>query len=227
MIFKKSDNFNFFYLYFKLFLRSINEFGISFFFYVIVVCLFPISLGNYFFKSTFLIPCVLWISVLLAILLSLDALYKVEYTNGIFDQYVVNYSSFRLLILIKFLSHWILVVLPLLIITPVLGLFFGMSYQESFVLFCSLLVGTPALVMLGSIGVSLVITLPQGGMLLLILILPLYIPILIFGSSSVLMIGYGIFFVLSNLALLLALSIFCVLISPFIITRIIKLSICV
>lgn len=217
--------FNLFFLNFKISLYNINNFGTTIFFYLLSVCLFPLSLGEYFYNNTTLIITTLWINIILSILLTLDIIFKEEYQKGILDFIIVTSKTFHIIILTKILIHLIIIILPLIIITPFLGIFFGLTYVESIILFFSLILASPALIMLGMIGTSLTITLSKGGILLTILILPLYIPILIFGTTSVITLQYGTNIVLANLSMLTAISSLCFLFIPTIIIIILKIGI--
>jgi heme exporter protein B len=161
----------------------------------------------------------------LSILLTLDGLFKIDYENGFFDHYLLCDYPLFFLIFTRILTHWIIVVLPLVFITPLLGLGFNLDKMEVLILFLSLLCGTPGLCFLGGIGVSLVLTLPRGGVLLTFLVLPFYIPILIFGTSSVLLFNYGLSVSVAQLAVLLLITIFSMLLAPFVIAWAFRASI--
>lgn len=208
-----------------LYLKNINEFGVSLFFYILIVSLFPVSLGTYFVQSKFIVPSILWISVLLSILLTLDSVFKTDYNNGFYDHFIFCAYPLHVLVFARVVAHWFIVVVPLIIVTPLLGLLFALEVTESLVLFVSLFLGTPALCFLGAIGSSLLVTTTRGGVLLALIVLPFYIPVLIFGSSSVLLLGYGLNVVLAQFALLGAISMFTALFAPFVISWSFKVGI--
>jgi len=130
-------------------------------------------------------PGVIWVSALLAVLLSLDRLFKQDYDDGSLDQLMLSPNPLMILVLSKVTAHWLLTGLPLVIIAPLLGLFMSLPMDAVTVLIYSLLLGTPVLSLVGAIGVSLTVAVNRGGVLLSLIILPLYIPILIFGANAV------------------------------------------
>ena len=157
-------------------------------------------------------PGVIWVSALLAVLLSLDRLFKQDYEDGSLDQLMLSPNPLMILVLAKVLAHWLLTGLPLVIIAPLLGLFMSLPASAVEVLIYSLLLGTPVLSLVGAIGVSLTVAVNQGGVLLSLIILPLYIPILIFGANAVDVAADGLsvrgqlFFLAAVLALALSLA---------------------
>ena len=122
---------------------------------------------------------------MLAVLLSLDRLFKQDYDDGSLDQLMLSPNPLVILVFAKVTAHWLLTGLPLVIIAPLLGLFMSLPAEAVTVLVYSLLLGTPVLSLIGAIGVSLTVAVNRGGVLLSLIILPLYIPILIFGANAV------------------------------------------
>ena len=180
------------------------------FFFVVVTSLFPLGIGP---ESALLLrmaPGVLWVSALLAAMLSLQRLFAVDYADGSLEQMALSPAPLVLLVLAKALSHFILSGLPLVLMAPVLGLQFGLDTRALGILMLSLLLGTPTLSLIGSIGAALTLGVRGAGVLLSLLILPLYIPVLIFGAGAVEAdaAGLGAGGHLSLLAALLVLSVF-------------------
>jgi len=180
------------------------------FFFVVVTSLFPLGIGP---ESALLLrmaPGVLWVSALLAAMLSLQRLFAVDYADGSLEQMALSPAPLVLLVLAKALSHFILSGLPLVLMAPVLGLQFGLDARALGILMLSLLLGTPTLSLIGSIGAALTLGVRGAGVLLSLLILPLYIPVLIFGAGAVEAdaAGLGAGGHLSLLAALLVLSVF-------------------
>jgi len=180
------------------------------FFFVVVTSLFPLGIGP---ESALLLrmaPGVLWVSALLAAMLSLQRLFAVDYADGSLEQMALSPAPLVLLVLAKALSHFILSGLPLVLMAPVLGLQFGLDSRALGILMLSLLLGTPTLSLIGSIGAALTLGVRGAGVLLSLLILPLYIPVLIFGAGAVEAdaAGLGAGGHLSLLAALLVLSVF-------------------
>lgn len=179
-------------------------------FFIVIASLFPLGIGP---ESALLLrmaPGVLWVSALLAAMLSLQRMFASDYADGSLEQMLLSSTPLSLLVAAKALSHFVLSGLPLVLVAPVLGLQFGLDGQALGILMLSLLLGTPTLSLIGSIGASLTLGVRGAGVLLSLLILPLYIPVLIFGSGAVeaYASGLGAGGHLSLLAALLVLALF-------------------
>jgi heme exporter protein B len=179
-------------------------------FFVVIASLFPLGVGP---ESALLLrmaPGVLWVSALLAAMLSLQRLFAMDYADGSLEQMALSGTPLGLLVVAKALSHFLLSGLPLVLMAPVLGLQFGMEGRSLGILMLTLLLGTPTLSLIGSIGAALTLGVRGAGVLLSLLILPLYIPVLIFGAGAVEadVAGLGIGGHLSLLSALLVLSVF-------------------
>lgn len=179
-------------------------------FFVVVASLFPLGVGP---ESNLLLrmaPGVLWVSALLATMLSLPRMFATDYQDGSLEQIVLSPTPLALLVAAKSLAHFVMSGLPLVLVAPVLGLQFGLDGETLGVLMASLLVGTPTLSLIGSIGAALTLGVRGAGVLLSLLILPLYIPVLIFGAGAVeaFASGFGAQGHFSLLAALLVLSAF-------------------
>lgn len=153
-------------------------------FFAIVVALFPLALGPQAQLLQTLSPGLVWVAALLAVLLSLDGLLRSDFEDGSLEQWVLSPHPLALLVLIKVLAHWFFSGLALVLLSPLLALMLGLPVQCLPVLMVSLLLGTPVLSLLGALGAALTVGLKRGGLLLALLILPLYIPVLILGSGA-------------------------------------------
>lgn len=154
-------------------------------FFVLVVSLFPLGIGP---DSTFLqkfAPGVLWIAALLSALLSLESMFRSDFEDGALDLLLASPHPLSLLVLAKVIAHWLVAGLPLLLIAPLLAMWLHLPISVMPTLLATLALGTPVLSLVGAIGVALTIGLPRGGVLLTLLILPLYVPVLIFATSAV------------------------------------------
>ncbi|GAB4213513.1 MAG: heme exporter protein CcmB [Rhodoferax sp.] len=179
-------------------------------FFVVIASLFPLGVGA---ESKLLLrmaPGVLWVSALLAAMLSLQRLFAVDYADGSLEQMTLAPTPLALIVLAKAFAHFLLSGLPLVMMAPVLGLQFGLEPRALGILMLSLLLGAPTLSLVGSIGAALTLGVRGAGVLLSLLILPLYIPVLIFGAGAVEAdaAGLGITGHFSLLAALLVLSSF-------------------
>lgn len=155
------------------------------FFFVIVVSLFPLGIGPEMKLLRSIAPGVVWVAALLASMLSLERVFANDFQDGSLEQMLLTPQPLFLVVVGKVLAHWLVSELPLVLIAPLLGVQFDLAPDTLFILFISLLLGTPVLSLIGSIGSALTIGLRGGGVLIALLILPLYIPVLIFGAGAV------------------------------------------
>jgi heme exporter protein B len=155
------------------------------FFFVIVVSLFPLGIGANEMLLRSIAPGVVWVAALLASMLSLGRLFANDYQDGTLEQLLITPQPLFLVVLAKILAQWVVAELPLVLIAPLIGVQFDLAPRHLGVLFFSLLLGTPVLSLIGSIGAALTLGLRGGGVLIALLILPLYIPVLIFGAGAV------------------------------------------
>ncbi len=153
-------------------------------FFLILITLMPFAIGPDLNLLSRIGPAILWIAGLLATLLGLDRLFQSDRDDGSLDLMLMSRSGGEMIVLVKCAAHWLLTGLPLVAFTPVFGLMLGMGPQALAQTTASLAVGTPALTMLGAIGAALTVGLRKGGLLMAVLILPLCIPVLIFGVSA-------------------------------------------
>ena len=154
-------------------------------FFTMVVTLFPLGVSP---EVAFLKQSgagILWVAALLSVLLSLDHLFRHDFDDGTLEQLMLQPQPLFLLVLAKTLAHWMLTGLPLVPLTPVLGLMLHLDGNSVATLCLTLLIGTPVLSLIGSIGAALTLGLRSAGVLLSLLIIPLYIPVLIFGTGTV------------------------------------------
>ena len=154
-------------------------------FFVMVVSLFPLGVGPEPDMLRKMAPGVVWVAALLASMLSLPRMFAADYQDGTLEQMLLVPQSLSMLVLGKILAHWMASGLPLVLMAPVLGLQFDMSAQSLGVLMLSLLLGSPILSMIGAVGAALTLGLRGGGVLVSLLVLPLCVPVLIFGTGAV------------------------------------------
>ena len=154
-------------------------------FFVVVVVLFPLAIGPEQKILSRVSAGIIWVAALLAAMLSMDRLFETDYDDGSLDLLVLAPHPIEILVLAKVLAHWLTTGLPLIIISPLLGIFLHMQPNGLWVMILSLLLGTPVLSLIGSIGAALTLGSRRSGVLISLLILPLFIPVLIFGVSAV------------------------------------------
>jgi len=169
----------------KISLRSKAELGIQLLFYVIVVTLFPLATTPERSLLAAIGPGVLWVAALLASLLSLSRLFAADHADGTLEQIALSPWPLPALVSGKIAAHWLTTGLPIVLLAPLLSAQYALERDAMWVLTAALLIGTPILSLLGGIGAALTLGLRGGGSLLALLVLPLYVPILIFGAGSV------------------------------------------
>ena len=204
--------------------RSLGDVINPLMFFVIAVTLFPLGGGA---DSEFLqsiAPGVIWVTALLAVMLSMDSLFRADFEDGSLEQLLMSPQPLYFLLLTKVFSHWLVSSLPLVILAPALASMLALPEQGIMPLVLSLLLGTPILSLIGAIGMALTVGLSRGGLLLAVLVLPLYIPVLVFGTGVVLsaLNGLPIAGLLATLGALLVLAI---ILSPLAIGAALRISV--
>ncbi|MCA3001274.1 MAG: heme exporter protein CcmB [Rhodocyclaceae bacterium] len=207
----------------KLAMRSKGELAQALAFFIIVVSLFPLAIGPESAVLKRIAAGVVWVCALLAVMLTLPRLFQSDYVDGTLEQLALSPYPLPLLCAGKMLAHWLSTGLPLAMVAPVLGLQFGLDASELLVMVAGLLIGTPVLTMLGAIGAALVLGVRGGSILMALLVLPLYIPVLIFGAGAVEASLAGID-ATANLSLLAAMLLFGLVTTPFAAAAAVKIS---
>jgi len=169
----------------KLAARRRSELLNPFFFYAVVVTLVPLGVGAKPELLAKLAPGLVWVGALLSTLLSLDNLFRSDFEDGSLELLLLSPYPATLLVMGKVSAHWLLTGLPLVAVAPLLAAMLGLDGPPLLVLLATLALGTPTLSLVGAIGVALTVGLKRGGALLSLLVLPLYVPVLIFGAGAV------------------------------------------
>jgi heme exporter protein B len=154
-------------------------------FFIIVVCIFPLALGpdNELLQN--MAPGIIWIAALLATVISIGNLFRNDADVGHLDTLLLSPHSLTLIVICKIFSHWLMYGLPLIFVSPLLGFLLHLSAKEEYALVLTLLLGTPVLSLIGGMGAALIVGIRNHGLLLPILIMPFYIPVLIFGTGTI------------------------------------------
>ena len=166
-------------------IRRRSDVATSLMFFIIVTSLFPLGIGPDPGVLRTMAPGVIWVAALLSSMLSLHRLFASDYADGVLDQMVLSPHPLAVLAGGKIVAHWIVAGFPIVLLSPVMALQFGLSGSSIVVLVVTLLLGTPTLSLLGSIGSALTLGVRGGAPLMALLVLPLFIPILIFGAGAV------------------------------------------
>ncbi|TLF47629.1 heme exporter protein CcmB [Halomonas urmiana] len=193
-------------------------------FFALVITLFPIGISPDPELLATIAPGLLWVAALLAALLSLDSLFRSDYEDGSLEQLLLSPQPLPALVLAKVAVHWLLTGLPLALMAPILGIMLALPAGSYAVLALSLALGSASLSLIGAIGAALTVGLSRGGVLLSLLVLPLYIPVLIFGAGAVqaAIFGEG---VAAHLAILGALLAVALILAPWAIAASLRISI--
>ena len=192
-------------------------------FFVMVVSLFPLGVGPEPAMLRKIASGVVWVAALLASMLSLGRMFSADYQDGTLEQMLLAPQSLPVLVLGKILAHWMASGLPLVLMAPVLGLQFGLPAEQLGILMLGLVMGTPVLSMIGAVGAGLTLGLRGGGVLVSLLVLPLCIPVLIFGAGAVEAAASGMNYS-SHLLLLGAVLVTALVLTPWVTAQALRIS---
>ncbi|WP_158966920.1 heme exporter protein CcmB [Paraglaciecola sp. L3A3] len=192
-------------------------------FFILVITLFPIAVGPESKTLQVIGPGVIWVAAILSSLLGLERLFRDDYQDGSLEQLILSGSFLPAVALVKVTVHWLTSILPLIILSPLLALFLHLTEPMYWALVATLLIGTPILSLIGAIAVGLTVGLNRGGVLLALLLLPVFIPLLIFATSAVesasMQLQYS-----GQLAIMGAMFLFSLALAPFAIAYALKVS---
>lgn len=205
-------------------IRSQSEFIYPLAFFIIVTSLFPLAVTPEPLQLAFIAPGVIWVAALLSLLLSLQAFYQTDFDDGSLEQLLLTGVSGYTIVMAKSIANWVVTGLPLVIIAPLMGALLNLSAEANWAAVLALVLGTPSLCLIGSIGMSLTLGLRNGGVLLTLLVLPLFIPVLIFGSATIEAASLGQSF-LAQISVLLALLVLSAFFAPLAAAAAMKISI--
>ena len=192
-------------------------------FFVMVISLFPLAIGDDKVLLQKIAPAIIWVTALLATMLSLDNLFRSDFEDGSLEQMTLLKTPLSLLVTAKITAHWVITGLPLILITPLLAVLLYVPSETISMLLLTLLLGTPTLSLIGAVGIALTVGLRQGGVILSLLILPLYIPVLIFATLAMQNLAQG-FSAEAQIAMMLAILVLAITLSPFAIAAALKVS---
>jgi len=192
-------------------------------FFIIVITLFPLAIGSDSQILTRIAPGIIWVAALLSALLSLERLFKNDYADGSLEQMLLSPQPLFIMVLAKVLAHWILTGVPIILIAPLLAVLLHLEEMAYSALIITLLLGTPVLSLIGAIGVALTVGIKKGGVLLSLLVLPLYIPVLIFATGAIEAAALGMPYA-GHLAIIAALLVGALTLTPFAIGAALRVS---
>jgi heme exporter protein B len=204
--------------------RRRSDVATTLFFFVIVSSLFPLGIGSDSAILSKIAPGVLWVAALLAGMISLSRLFSADFADGSLEQMLLSPQPLSLLVSAKVLAHWLVCGLPVVLLAPLIGVQYALSNEAIGILVLSLLLGTPALSLIGAIGAALTLGARGSGLLVALLVLPLYIPVLIFGSLAVSASQSGMS-PQAHLSLLGAISLLALILAPFATAAALRISV--
>ncbi|WP_100753122.1 heme exporter protein CcmB [Vibrio salilacus] len=193
-------------------------------FFIIVITLFPLSIGPEPNLLARIAAGIVWVAALLSALLSLERLFRDDFQDGALEQMMLIPVPLPVVVISKVIAHWLLTGLPLIIISPLLSVLLSLDFNSWLGVVLTLLIGTPTLSFIGAIGVALTVGLQKGGVLLSLLVLPLYIPILIFATSAIDAASLGMAYN-GQLAVLAAMLMGSMTLTPFAISAALRVSV--
>ena len=207
----------------RIAVRAGGGFGLSLAFFFIIVIFFPFSIGPNLDLLSKVAPGTLWVGALLACLLSLERIFALDFEDGTLDLLATSPIPLEGVVIAKAFVHWLTTGLPLILLTPFLGVLLGLHTSGIIFLITSLIFGTPALSIIGTFGAALTVGIKRGGLLLSILVLPLYIPTLIFGAEAARRGGEG-FEMQTSILLLLGVTLLSWAILPFAAASVLRIN---
>lgn len=193
-------------------------------FFIIVITLFPLSVGPEPGLLSRIAPGIVWVAALLSALLSLERLFRDDFQDGSLEQMMLMPVPLPVVVMSKVLAHWLLTGVPLILISPLLAILLSLDMDTWLAVVMTLVLGTPTLSFIGAIGVALTVGLQKGGVLLSLLVLPLYIPILIFATSAIDAASLGMAYN-GQLAILAAMFMGALTLTPFAISAALRVSV--
>ncbi|MDD4865499.1 MAG: heme exporter protein CcmB [Alishewanella agri] len=193
-------------------------------FFIIVLTLFPLGVGPEPNMLRIMAPGIVWIAALLSVLLAAERLFKDDYRNGVIEQLVASQQALMPFVLAKISGNWLSTGLPLVLLSPLVALLFNMESAAFSAMALTLLLGTPVLSLLSVLGAAITVSADKGGILLALLILPLYIPLLIFASAAIEAASIGLGYQ-GQLAILLAIMLFALALVPMAVCSALKINV--
>lgn len=193
------------------------------FFFIIIVSLFPLALSPSDTLLKLMAPAVIWVAILLAHLLSFSQLFVNDYLDGSLDQYLLNPEPLSVLIFFKILFHWLMLMIPVMLVIPCIALMYHLAWHTTLILLATLLLGTPTLVYLGAIMAALTVSLRSNGLLLGLLLLPLYVPVLVFATMAVTAAEKGVS-ASAELAILMAMLLLTLVLAPVVVSSALRIG---
>ena len=175
-----------------LYFRNLNNIFLPLIFFFLIISIFPLVLGPDKLLFNNIIPGVIWITVILTTLLSSNNFFRDDYSNGIIEMYLTSNAAVELMLHARIIACWLFTCLPIILFLPLVSILFDISFKNSMVMLITLLVGTPILISIGIFGSALTLGLAKNNILTPIIVIPFYIPVLIFSASAIESVSAGL-----------------------------------
>ena len=208
----------------SIYFRNLNNIFLPLIFFFLIISIFPLVLGPE--KKLFdkIIPGIIWITTILTTILTSNNFFKDDFNNGVIEIYLTSDSSIELILFLKIVSSWIFTCLPIIIFIPLVSVLFDISFDSALVILATLIIGTPILISIGIFGSALTMGLSKNNILIPVIVIPFYIPVLIFSASAIEAVSIGLSYEMQILTLL-ALLLLILPIMPYLLKYTLRLSI--
>ena len=208
----------------SIYFRNLNNIFLPLIFFFLIISIFPLVLGPE--KKLFdkIIPGIIWITTILTTILTSNNFFKDDFNNGIIEIYLTSDSSIELILFLQIISSWIFTCLPIIIFIPLVSILFNISFDSALVILATLIIGTPILISIGIFGSALTMGLSKNNILIPVIVLPFYIPVLVFSASAIEAVSIGLSYEM-QIYTLLALLLLILPIMPYLLKYTLRLSI--
>ena len=208
----------------SVYFRNLNNIFLPLIFFFLIISIFPLVLGPE--KKLFdkIIPGIIWITTILTTILTSNNFFKDDFNNGIIEIYLTSDSSIELILFLKIISSWFFTCLPIIIFIPLVSVLFNISFDSALVILATLIIGTPVLISIGIFGSALTMGLSKNNILIPVIVVPFYIPVLIFSASAIEAVSIGLSYEM-QIYILLALLLLTLPIMPYLLKYTLRLSI--
>jgi heme exporter protein B len=208
----------------SIYFRNLNNIFLPLIFFFLIISIFPLVLGPE--KKLFdkIIPGIIWITTILTTILTSNNFFKDDFNNGVIEIYLTSDSSIELILFLKIISSWFFTCLPIIIFIPLVSVLFNISFDSALVILATLIIGTPVLISIGIFGSALTMGLSKNNILIPVIVIPFYIPVLVFSASAIEAVSIGLSYEM-QIYTLLALLLLILPIMPYLLKYTLRLSI--
>ena len=207
-----------------VYFRNLNNIFLPLIFFFLIISIFPLVLGPDKLLFDSIIPGIIWITAILTTLLSSNNFFRDDYSNGVIEMYLTSNKAVELILFLRIIACWLFTCLPIILFMPLVSLLFDIPFENSFVILITLLIGTPILISIGIFGSALTLGLAKNNILTPIIVIPFYIPVLIFSASAIDSVSSGLPYDM-QISILMALLFLILPIMPYLLKYTLELSI--